>query len=180
VNSASDISQETPYYYVYAYSGDNVEAAKAKANYATYGVLYNGPAAVIAAPKGWHVPTEEEYIKLETFLGMSEEDASDEYYFRGAHGIKMKSEDGWDDFSGESGNGNNESGFNALPAGTLAWALGAFKDKGARTFFWGSTRDDIGSYHNMYTRCLQYGDDGVLGGTYSMKSACSVRLIKDK
>ena len=40
------ISSETnPYYYVYGYSGTNVEDAVALDNYRTYGVLYNWPAA---------------------------------------------------------------------------------------------------------------------------------------
>src|SRR5690554_3534905 len=39
-------SQSTPYYYVYGYDGTNVADAKATDNYATYGVLYNWPAAM--------------------------------------------------------------------------------------------------------------------------------------
>src|SRR5574344_825427 len=39
-------SNTTSYYYVYGYDGARVSAAKSTANYTTYGVLYNWPAAM--------------------------------------------------------------------------------------------------------------------------------------
>ena len=67
-------SKKTPHYYVYGYNGTNVTDAKATANYNTYGVLYNWPAAMNGAassttnpsgvqgvcPDGWHLPSDAE------------------------------------------------------------------------------------------------------------------------
>ena len=185
VNPTSEeyISQDEPFYYIYGYMGESVESAKATSDYKEFGVLYNGQAALIAAPKGWHLPTEEEWLALEFHLGMAEVDAEEMYSYRGDHGLKLKSDDGWDNDpynDEESGNGNNESGFNALPAGGLPWALGQFSENGIVTTFWSSTRKDNGNYHNLHSRSLSSSYVGVKGGTCSMKSASSVRLIKDK
>lgn len=181
VNRTDSISQDDPYYYVYGYSGEVVSTAIAQPNYATFGVLYNGPAALIAAPKGWHLPTEAEFKELELHLGLSADDIEEEYYWRGAHGLKLKSVDGWSDTaSGDTGGGNNESGFNALPAGTFTYGLKTTKDKGIYTLFWSSTLVTYGVRKNLYSRSLRNDEFGVLGGVFSMKSGISIRLIKDK
>lgn len=70
-----------------------------------YGKLYNfyaikDPRGLV--PKGWHIPSMEEWIFLVNYLGGSK-----------IAGNKLKSGSGWDD----SGNGNNESKFNGLPGG---------------------------------------------------------------
>ena len=62
-------SFDFPVYYVYGYDGNSVSAAKASANYITYGVLYNWEAAKIACPSGWHLPTDAEWTILENYLG---------------------------------------------------------------------------------------------------------------
>lgn len=60
-----------PYYYVYGYQGSIVSEAKATENYETYGVLYNWSAVMTEGicPSGWHIPTDEDFIDLTTFLG---------------------------------------------------------------------------------------------------------------
>ena len=75
------------------------------ANGTKYGKLYNWYAVKDArglAPTGWHIPTDEEWTVLSTFLGG--EDVA---------GKKMKSSSGWN----YKGNGNNSSGFTGLPGG---------------------------------------------------------------
>lgn len=67
VDSLAATSGRTPYYYVYGYDGTHVNAAKATANFATYGVLYNWPAAMIC-PSGWHLPSKREWLRLEAYL----------------------------------------------------------------------------------------------------------------
>src|SRR5574344_2484117 len=76
-------SKTTPHYYVYGYNGTNVTDAKATANYNTYGVLYNWPAAMNGAassttnpsgvqgvcPDGWHLPSNAEWTELTDYLG---------------------------------------------------------------------------------------------------------------
>jgi len=70
VTSPSVSSETNPYYYVYGYSGTNVEDAMALDNYHTYGVLYNWPAANEACPEGWHLPTGDEIAELNLNLGV--------------------------------------------------------------------------------------------------------------
>jgi uncharacterized protein (TIGR02145 family) len=56
--SPSSVGSDTDLnYYVYGYSGNNVNEAKATDNYATYGVLYNWSAAMVSCPAGWHLLT---------------------------------------------------------------------------------------------------------------------------
>ena len=65
VNAAADGSESVAKYYVYDYDGTDVATAKALANYTEHGVLYNYPAAIISAPDGFHVPSDEELNVLE-------------------------------------------------------------------------------------------------------------------
>lgn len=93
------------------------------ANGKKYGKLYNWYAVNDPrglAPKGWHVPSDAEWGVLADYLG---ENA----------GGKMKSESGWV----QDGNGTNESGFTALPAGILwhTWS----DHIGWQGYWWSST-----------------------------------------
>jgi uncharacterized protein (TIGR02145 family) len=68
-----------------------------------YGKLYNffavsDPRGL--APKGWHIPTGNDWVKLSKFLGNKRE-----------VGAKLKSINGWF----KNGNGINSTGFTALP-----------------------------------------------------------------
>ena len=69
------------------------------------GYLYDWQTANNVCPTGWHLPDEEEWAVLMNNLGDNV-------------GLKMKSKSGWCvNEDGIDGNGTNESGFNALPAG---------------------------------------------------------------
>ena len=71
-----------------------------------YGKLYNWYAVNDPrglAPKGYHIPTDEEWTKLSDYLGGESE-----------AGTKMKSTSGWYN----NGNGTNSSGFSGLPGGS--------------------------------------------------------------
>src|ERR1035437_1830514 len=61
----------------------------------TYGYLYNWDSAKQISPKGWHLPSDEEWITLINFFGG-----------KSIAGKKLKST--------TEGSGTNESGFNAL------------------------------------------------------------------
>ncbi len=70
-----------------------------------YGKLYNWHAVNDPrglAPDGWHIPTDEDWCAMISFLG-GEKTA----------GKKLKSRRGWKN----EGNGSDKSGFNALPGG---------------------------------------------------------------
>ena len=77
-------------------------------NVATYGRLYNWYAATDAAelcPTGWHVPTDDEWTALETYLGANGHS--------GTEGTALKATSGWS----SGGNGTDDFGFSALPGG---------------------------------------------------------------
>ena len=62
------------------------------------------------APEGWHIPTDKEWTILKKFLDIS------------TGGWKLKSVEGWNKWKDkygkfQNGNGDNSSGFNALPGG---------------------------------------------------------------
>jgi uncharacterized protein (TIGR02145 family) len=58
----------SPCHYVYDYQGYDISEAKETDNYRNYGVLYNWPAVLAACPPGWHLPRDEEWSELTTFL----------------------------------------------------------------------------------------------------------------
>ncbi len=94
-----------------------------------YGKLYNwyaikDPRGI--APKGYHVPSKEEWDILESYLGGEE-----------IAGKKLKSTEGWL----EVGNGTNESGFSGLPGG-FRYYYGYFYTVGNNAGWWSSTELD--------------------------------------
>ena len=87
-----------------------------------FGKLYNWYAVNDSrglAPKGYHVPTGDELLKLNQFLG---DDA----------GVKLKSAEGW------GNNGSNSSGFRGLPGGERS-VEGEFKSMGQNGNWWSSS-----------------------------------------
>jgi uncharacterized protein (TIGR02145 family) len=66
-----------------------------------YGMLYTWEEALIACPKGWHLPTLKEWHKLLKVVGGLS-----------VAGNKLKAASDW-----ESGNGTDDYGFSALPGG---------------------------------------------------------------
>ena len=112
-------SDTTPYYYVYGYEGTNIAEAKATDNYKVYGVLYNWVAAMAGSkssdtnpsrvqgicPKGWHLPSNNEWAELVGYLGGEE-----------IAGGKLK-ETGVTHWNNPNKGATNQSGFSALPGG---------------------------------------------------------------
>jgi uncharacterized protein (TIGR02145 family) len=138
-----------------------------------YGALYNWYTVKTGnlCPLDWHVPTDEEWKKLEMYLGMSQV-ASNLTSYRGTNeGSKLKSSVGWY----QNGNGTNESGFSALPSGWRDYG-GDFYFIGNWTDFWSST--EINSY-NAWSRALGYIHNDVGRYEDSKKFGFCVRCVKD-
>ncbi|MCF8358946.1 MAG: fibrobacter succinogenes major paralogous domain-containing protein [Prolixibacteraceae bacterium] len=130
-------STTAPYYYVYGYEGSVVSEAKA-ANYETYGVLYNWPAALTACPSGWHLPTDAEWTILGNYL------ANKGYGFE-ASGTDiakaLASNTLWlfSATAGTPGNdiaSNNSSGFGAIPGG---YRINSFSNDGIGGYWWSAS-----------------------------------------
>lgn len=167
-------------YYVYGYQGNDVNEAKASANYGTYGALYNFEAAKVACPTGWHTPSDEDWFEMEAYLGMPEEDL-DQTGNRGideAIGSKLKSSSGWDwdDFHDADGNGNNQSGFNALPGGIRAYE-GTFNVEGEWGEFWTTTPENPGTHY--WNRYLVNDVWEVGRWGFYVSYGLSIRCVKD-
>ncbi len=146
-------------------------------NVATYGRLYNWYAVGDSrniAPEGWHVPTDEEWKQLETYLGMSQAEA-DAIGWRGTdEGGKLK-EAGTTHWQSPNTGATNESGFTALPGGYRN-LNGSFGDMGYYAAFWSST--EFSSYY-AWLRGLNYGDSQVGRLYYHKPYGFSVRCVRD-
>lgn len=173
VNPSSDGSDTEAYYYVYGYEGTNIVDAKSNTNYETYGVLYNWPSALNACPSGWHLPSDEEWMELESTLGLSSELLTEQGTRGTTEGQKLKSISGWNN----SGNGSNAVGFNALPAGHRNSTTYAFGEMGNLADFWTSTENNPG---HAWRRRLTYNSDQIARNRYSLiKDGRSVRCVRD-
>ena len=175
-------SQTTPHYYVYGYNGTNVTDAKATANYNTYGVLYNWPAAMNGAassttnpsgvqgvcPDGWHLPSDAEWTELTDYLGGTS-DAGGKLKATGT--IEAGTGLWYDPNTGAT----NETGFTALPGG-YRYDDGAFGDVGFLGYWWGATESNAG---NAWLRHVYYYGSNVGSYHITKELGLSVRCLRD-
>ncbi len=137
-----------------------------------YGRLYTFDAAKKACPVGWHLPSDEEWMKMESELGISQAEL-DKTNFRGNLGIKIKSKEYWYSLS----NGSNEAGFNVLPAGFRDYVgKDSFSQLGKQTFFWSNTEKGAS---NAWRRGFHYSNNGISRIGFNKEYAYSVRCVKD-
>ena len=151
--SASGINEQPAWCY---YNNDAKNGTK-------YGKLYNwfavnDPRGL--APKGWHVPSDDDWTTLEENIGDNV-------------GKKMKSRIGWIN----NGNGDNSSRFNAVPGGSGGG--GFFFEAGERGYWWSCTEVQTNDGVDASFRSLGKGD-GSLNIDYTGKSSGnSVRCLRD-
>jgi len=139
-----------------------------------YGRLYTYETATKVCPAGWHLPSEEEWKQLEFTLGMTVAEVDIEN-FRGKDvGLKLKSKNGWTN----NRNGNNFSGFSALPSGyrNPASPLCTFCNLDFAFYVW--TRTPSGST-SSWGRRLDGDNNKVLRYKYETNMGFSVRCVKD-
>ncbi len=107
-------------------------------------------------PSGWHIPTDEEWAALKTYLGGS--------------GVAAKIE-----AQAPVWNGTNSSGFNALRTGVRG-TDGIFGSHYAVTFFRSTHMDSLNYGWNHW---LYNGDPDINRGNYSRYSGYSLRCLKN-
>jgi uncharacterized protein (TIGR02145 family) len=139
------------------------------ANGVVYGKLYNWYAVNDSrglAPLGYHVPSDEDWTTLTTYLGTNP-------------GGKMKStgtlQEGTGLWQSPNGGATNESGFTGIPGGDR-YFNGTFVNIGGYGSWWSSSEGDT---TNAWFRTLNYLNGNAFRGNYNKKYGFSVRLIKD-
>ena len=159
----------------------------------TYGYLYNWRAVMRNAsstpaspsgiqgicPTGWHVPSRAEFVVLQNFM-----EQANNLHCNGSDtstAVAMASTDGWHSSSvsctpGYDSNANNESGFNARPAGTFY--QNSYYNTTYNTCFWSATEYQSGK---PFIARIAY-DDAQFGADWFSNLTnvgYSVRCVKD-
>lgn len=134
-----------------------------------YGKLYNWYAVKngILCPKGWHIPTDEEWTTLANYLGGEL-----------VAGGKMRSVgNSWASSSSEA---TNESGFSGLPGGFHGYRVGAFDNIGGVGYWWSSTEAGLDN-HAWFRRLGGSGLERYYYTYYNwgMNDGFSCRCVKD-
>lgn len=138
-----------------------------------YGALYNWHTVHTGnlCPAGWHVPSDEEYMTLEAYLGMTPSQV-EEWEWRGTNqGTQLKSTTGWN----LGGNGTNSSGFTALPGGYRFAIDGSFNNVNDITYWWTSSEIDGQGFY----RRLDDGETRVYRMSTNKMGGKYIRCIKN-
>ncbi|MBK7945789.1 MAG: retroviral-like aspartic protease family protein [Flavobacteriales bacterium] len=133
-----------------------------------FGGLYNWSAITDPrglCPRGWHVPTDADWMILERHLGMPQSEISAE----GVLPATLRGSDAniggklamaswlWNEGKGHM-YPSGASGFDAIPGGFRMDALGAFRSMGQSAMFWTSSRDEKG---NPIYRVITFDQAGI-------------------
>ncbi|MBT3934360.1 MAG: hypothetical protein HOF35_08875, partial [Bacteroidetes bacterium] len=150
-------------------------------NTGVYGHLYNWYAVSDKrdiCPKGFHIPTDEQWMELESFIGMS----LSKLHQTGPRGNYQGSrlagnEDLW--FTGilQDEPEFGTSGFIAIPGGYRN-SNGTYNNQGFDCYFWSSSEH---SSRNAWGRRLSFDDSAIYreSETYDKRIGFSVRCIAD-
>lgn len=131
-----------------------------------FGKLYNWYAVNDPrglAPKGWRIPSEDDWTILTDCLGGI-----------AVAGTKMKSTSGWKE-NGNGTNGTNESGFSGLPGCNRGYA-GTFYNVGLYGYFWSTMEYDT---LRAWCRYLFYTNSKVTSYDLRKANGLSVRCLRD-
>ena len=143
------------------------------------GRLYSWAEAKTVCPEGWRLPTSADFAQiLAQSLDGNPGAVSNEA------GAKLKSRDGWF----KKGNGSDEFGFNALPAGyrvaiskaddgTISG--GKFDGIGGYAYFWSATEDSENRESNAFYLFLSFSSDAARINAFAKEDYRSVRCVSD-
>jgi uncharacterized protein (TIGR02145 family) len=165
----------------YVYNDDD-------ANAEIYGRFYPWKIASKSCPLGWHLPSDNEWKELEISLGMNPvlADSGGNRFSDVACKLKTADTIFW---SSPNYCATNESGFSALPAGSMEFFLSKinYKGIGYSARFWSSTEcgvvtDGDGQIVDYFSwiRQLHYSNNAIARYAYGQSDAISVRCVKDK
>ncbi len=160
----------------YCYDNDPV-------NCEIYGGLYDWhemmgyvttPGGQGICPAGWHIPLDQDWCELTTFLDATV-NCNSTYLSGISVGVKMK-EEGTDHWFQAEYPPTNESCFTSLGAG-YRQGNGVFNFLQSFNYLWSS---DVSSNPNAYNRYLYYNYRSVGRGSTNKNGGLSVRCIKDE
>ncbi|MGM0666444.1 MAG: FISUMP domain-containing protein [Bacteroidota bacterium] len=167
----------TDYYDAYCYVHNNAAGTEAD----TYGALYTWSAAMGGSgdntssfnpsgiqgvcPDGWHLPSDAEWSELNQYLR--------DNGFYDSESTALKSTEGWVN----DGNGTDNFGFTALPAGAR-FEDGSFSSQGYSAYFW-TTADKHDEVSRSWTYGLSYDMDILGKGGVEKTTGLSVRCVKN-
>lgn len=150
----------------------------------TRGCLYSLEKAIELCPKGWHLPSDEEWMELESFLGMN----SEELLLEGERGVEQNvggklKDSGTRFWDPPNMGGTNEFGFSARPSGQHNYfayypdATFKFYDDyfDEVAFYWTSTEEN----ENAVIRYLRDSRYGIYRRKFMKTFGYSVRYIKN-
>lgn len=152
-----------------------------------YGALYNWYAIDDKrglCPSGWHVPADEDWKVLTSYLG--DEVARSFGRLQSATGGKLKSKRSDPDehprWNIPNSGATNESGFSALPAGSR-FGNGHFGDIGYNAAWWSATYEPVSSWvvSRVTARfwIIYYHSDNLYNGISNKQNQFSVRCVRD-
>jgi uncharacterized protein (TIGR02145 family) len=115
------------------------------------------------APKGWHVPTDEEWSTLLNYLGTES-----------VAGGKLK-ETGFTHWATPNTGATNETGFSALPGGARN-SDGTFGNIGSYGYWWSST---VNNTTSLWSRFMGFNYTNVWRLSYNNTYGFNVRCVRD-
>jgi uncharacterized protein (TIGR02145 family) len=151
-------------------------------NYSKYGRLYNAYAVNdprLLAPVGWRVMNEDDWNQLVKYLDPNVDTIN--YTQTSNVGEQLKDTAGWKPVPDTSCptciNGNNSSGFSALPGGVRYIARFQVGGPGGLGVWWSQNQNDSTT---QKARLLYSGINDFAKSTYNKKGGFSVRLIREQ
>ena len=145
------------------------------------GRLYTWAEAKTVCPEGWRLPTSADFEALAVAVsgdvalplaGNSGAVPNASGAISNEVGAKLKSRDGWF----KKGNGTDDFGFNALPAGY--GTVGKFDGIGGYAYFWSATEDSENPEANAYYLFLSFSSSAANLNAFAKADYRSVRCIR--
>lgn len=149
------------------------------------GRLYTWAEAKTVCPEGWRLPTNADFGTLvaAVFGDAAQSHDGEPGAVSNKVGAALKSRDGWF----KKGNGSDEFGFNALPAGYRGAILkaddgaitgGKFDGIGGYAYFWSATEDSENLESNAYYLFLSFSSDAASLNAFAKEDFRSVRCAR--
>jgi uncharacterized protein (TIGR02145 family) len=130
------------------------------------------------APEGWHIPTDEEWRKLERTIGMAESEINNTGWRGTSEGnaLASKYNSGWPAGDNENGLfGSDYYGFNAKPS-SIRNHDGRTNNQSNSAWWWSRSTDETGKY---YYRSIDIYHQEIFRQLMLPECGLSIRCVKD-